>query len=106
METCDLRFYSVEKVEAEAERRRLEGDAGEPGQEDIGKLEDGDEEPANDDEASKDEDEEKEDKKTPEVTASPTGPSSLYKKKEFSDVAFFRLGYFDYLKLNTQNMLQ
>ena len=39
------------------------------------------------------------------VTASPAGPNSLYVKKEFSDVAFFRLGYFDYLKLNTQNML-
>ena len=47
-----------------------------------------------------------EEKKAQEVTASPTGPNSLYKKKEFSDVAFFRLGYFDYLKLNTQNMLQ
>ena len=39
------------------------------------------------------------------VTASPAGPNSLYVKKEFSDVAFFRLGYFDYLKLNTQKML-
>ena len=40
------------------------------------------------------------------MTASPAGPSKLYKKKEISDVAFFRLGYFNYLKLNTQNMLQ
>lgn len=40
------------------------------------------------------------------MTAAPTGPSSLYKRVEFSDVALFRLGYFDYLKLNTENMLQ
>ena len=39
------------------------------------------------------------------MTASPAGPNALYVKKEFSDIAFFRLGYFDYLKLNTQNML-
>ena len=38
------------------------------------------------------------------MTRSPTGPTAKYLKKEFSDVAFFRLGYFDYLKLNTQNM--
>ena len=40
------------------------------------------------------------------MTAAPTGPSSIYKRVEFSDVALFRLGYFDYLKLNTENMLQ
>lgn len=35
METCDFRFYSVEKKVTEAERRRLEedsGNAGEPGE--------------------------------------------------------------------------
>ena len=40
------------------------------------------------------------------VTASPKGPTVEYKKVQFSDVAFFRLGYFDFLKLNTQNMLR
>jgi hypothetical protein len=39
------------------------------------------------------------------VKRAPEGPDKNYKKKEFSDVAFFRLGYFDYAKLNTQNML-
>ena len=46
-----------------------------------------------------------ESKKSTTVTAAPAGPNNLFKKKEFSDVAFFRLGYFNFLKLNTQNML-
>jgi hypothetical protein len=71
METCDFRFYSVEKVEVESTGRILVD----------------------------------EESKTAEVTKSPAGPTIEYKKKQFSDVAFFRLGYFDYLKLNTQNML-
>ena len=40
------------------------------------------------------------------ITKSPSGPTDEYKKIEFSDVAFFRLGYFDFAKLNLQNMLQ
>lgn len=40
------------------------------------------------------------------ITASPAGPTKEYKKIEFSDIAFFRLGYFNFMKLNTQNMLQ
>ena len=48
METCDFRFYSVEKVEAEAKRRRLDGEAEKLGEEDIDKQED-DDEPSNDD---------------------------------------------------------
>jgi len=48
IETCDFRFYSVEKVEAEAERRRLDGEADKLGEEDIDKRED-DDEPSNDD---------------------------------------------------------
>jgi hypothetical protein len=40
------------------------------------------------------------------VTSAPSGPTADYKRVEFSDVALFRLGYFDYLKLNTENMLQ
>lgn len=39
------------------------------------------------------------------VTAAPGGPTAEYQKVEFSDVALFRLGYFDFAKLNTQNML-
>ena len=46
------------------------------------------------------------DNKQPEVTRAPAGPNAEYESIEFSDVAFFRLGYFDYAKLNTQNMLQ
>lgn len=67
-EACDLRFYSVEKVEAESE------DA-------------------------------KEEEQDSSVQGSPAGPTPQFKKVEFSDVAFFRLGYFDFAKLNTQNML-
>ena len=40
------------------------------------------------------------------MTKAPTGPNSMYTAVEFSDVAFFRLGYFDYAKLNTENMLR
>ena len=40
------------------------------------------------------------------MTSAPSGPTADYKRVEFSDVALFRLGYFDYLKLNTENMLQ
>ena len=47
-----------------------------------------------------------EDNKAPEITRAPAGPNDKYEAIEFSDVAFFRLGYFDYSKLNTQNMLQ
>jgi len=36
-----------------------------------------------------------------EITRAPTGPNSDYVAVEYSDVAFFRLGYFDYAKLNT-----
>jgi len=43
--------------------------------------------------------------KTKPVTASPKGPNKDYKKVEFSDVAFFRFGYFNYMKLNTENMI-
>ena len=69
-ETCDFRFYSVEKVEAPAAGRLLE------------------------------------DSKQEVVTQSPSGPNDNYKKIQFSDVAFFRLGYFDFAKLNLENMLQ
>jgi len=40
------------------------------------------------------------------MTAAPKGPSATYSTVEYSDVAFFRLGYFDYMKLNTENMLR
>ena len=74
-ESCDLRFYSVEKVkpevnkdgeEQESERRRLE-----------------------------DEEDDKK-KQQEEVKGAPKGPSKEYESIEFSDVAFFRLGYFGY----------
>jgi len=39
------------------------------------------------------------------VTAAPSGPTADFKKIEFSDIALFRLGYFDFMKLNTNNML-
>ena len=95
-ESCDLRFYSVEPVEdAEAEAasarlRNLDGHEGD----DMDAPED--EKPA----------EENKDKKQPEVTGAPKGPSKEYSAVEFSDVAFFRLGYFTYSKLNVENMLQ
>ena len=91
MESCDLRFYEVEKVPppAPAPTRLLEGTAP-PATEPAPA-------PATPEE----------DKKQEEVvTRAPTGPNVNYKKKEFSDVAFFRLGYFDYAKLNTQNMIE
>ena len=47
-----------------------------------------------------------EDKKADEVTSAPSGPTSDFKKIEFSDVALFRLGYFEYMKINTANMLR
>ena len=103
METCDFRFYSVEKVVTEAERRRLEdGDAGEPGENEgeAGQENEGQEE--NNEEVNEEGTVEKSPEKAKtEVSASPSGPNASYTKKEFSDVAFFRLGYFDYLKLNT-----
>ena len=77
MESCDVRFYSVDKkADEESDRRLLDEDDG------------------------------AEDKKKQEVTRAPAGPNDEYLAKEFSDVAFFRLGYFDYAKLNVQNMLQ
>ena len=88
-ESCDLRFYSVEPVEDEeaaaARLRNLDGHEGDEEQEAA---------------------EESKDKKQPEVTGAPKGPSKEYQAVEFSDVAFFRLGYFTYSKLNVENMLQ
>ena len=89
-------------------RRRLQdnGNSGGPGEEDIGEAEASGDDPEKADgppeggeTAGEKEEEEKEKKGI--VTASPKGPNAKYVKKEFSDVAFFRLGYFDYLKLNT-----
>ena len=83
METCNLRFYSVknvDKVSTESTGRRLEDE------------EEGEKEG-------------EEDTKTTKITAAPTGPTDQYERIQFSDVALFRLGYFDFLKLNTQNML-
>ena len=74
MESCDLRFYSVEKV-PEAED---DGDFGSQTEQDDSQI----------------------------VKAAPSGPSEDYRKIEFSDVAFFRLGYFEFMKLNTENMLR
>ncbi len=81
-ETCDLRFYSVEKVDFDSREtsftsseRRLE-------------------------------DEEEKQKGSEEVTGAPKGPTQGYESIEFSDVAFFRLGYFGYQKLNVQNMIK
>ena len=45
--------------------------------------------------------EDEEDKKEQEISRAPAGPNTDYTAVEFSDVAFFRLGYFDYAKLNT-----
>ena len=39
------------------------------------------------------------------ITRAPAGPNADYTAVEFSDIAFFRLGFFDYAKLNVQNML-
>ena len=61
---------------------------------------------ADDGEKEGDAEEEEEESQPQVVTASPAGPNKMYVKKEFSDVAFFRLGYFNYQKLNVQNMLQ
>lgn len=95
VETCDFRFYSVEKVvEEEEEGRRLSLTEGQDQQ--------------NHDQSKKATtgfSSEAADKKKTVITAAPTGPSKEFKKVEFSDVAFFRLGYFDFLKLNTQNMI-
>lgn len=94
LESCDFRFYSVEMKETEAE----ETTAADTIEDESRRLQDGDE-------ADEPEAPEEEKKEAAIVTASPAGPSELYVKKEFSDVAFFRLGFFGYLKLNTQNML-
>ena len=40
------------------------------------------------------------------VTKAPTGPDEEYATKEYSDVAFFRLGYFNFAKLNTESMIE
>ena len=89
------------------------GDAGTPGENQTGinEAEKSGDQPDKVDDGAPDvgetegEKEEEEKEKKGIVTASPKGPNAKYVKKEFSDVAFFRLGYFDYLKLNTQNML-
>lgn len=91
VETCDFRFYSVEKVveaEDDEEGRRLSLTEGQDQQ--------------NHDQSQK---ATSFSSKPTVITASPTGPSKEFKKVEFSDVVFFRLGYFDFLKLNTQNMI-
>ena len=79
VETCDLRFYSVDEVIV---------------------PEEGAEEAQ--------EEQKEEDKKTTEeeVTSAPAGPNEEYVKVEFSDVALFRLGYFNYAKLNTESMVK
>lgn len=79
-ESCDLRLYSVEPVEKKTEEESA-----------LRQL---------------DEEEDKKDKKEAEITGAPKGPSNKYQSIEFSDVAFFRLGYFGYQKLNVENMLQ
>lgn len=91
MESCDLRFYEVEKVKSKS-LRRLDNHGG-----------GGEEDPEPEDPNADGEEEEEE---SSSVTAAPSGPSKEYKKKEFSDIALFRLGFFDYMKLNTQNMLK
>ena len=76
VESCDVRFYSVEKVpEPEDGTESFGTDTNPQDQSQI-------------------------------VTAAPSGPNDNYRKIEFSDVAFFRLGYFDFMKLNTANMLR
>ena len=72
-ESCDLRFYSVEKVKPEAK----DGEE----QESERRLED---------------EESDKKKQQEEVKGAPKGPSKEYESIEFSDVAFFRLGYFGY----------
>lgn len=97
MESCDFRFYSVEKVVADTTKssRRLAEDspkaADKPAAEGAA--------------ADNGADESKTEKKEEEITRAPSGPNAFYKSVEFSDVAFFRLGFFDYAKLNTENML-
>lgn len=39
------------------------------------------------------------------ITKAPTGPDAEYATVEYSDVAFFRLGYFNFAKLNTESMI-
>ena len=39
------------------------------------------------------------------ITKAPTGPDAEYATVEYSDVAFFRLGYFNFAKLNTDSMI-
>ena len=72
MESCDLRFYTVEESKAQEESLRQLSEEG----------------------SAKE-----------EITRAPTGPNSDYTEKEFSGVTFFRFGFFDYAKLNVQNML-
>ena len=104
MESCDFRFYSVEKVVAETKAsRRLADEAAKP--EDKKSPADADKTAADADPADNGADESNTEKKEEEVTRAPTGPNAEYKAVEFSDVAFFRLGFFDYAKLNTENML-
>lgn len=84
METCDFRFYSVKKRENVVPAEEAQGR--------LRSLQDEENEcPSSGDGNT--------------ITAAPTGPNSEYERIQFSDVALFRLGYFDYLKLNTQNML-
>lgn len=105
-ETCDFRFYSVKKVEpkAVADAEEVEEAAGLRRLQDEGE-EDGGEEEGGEEEENQCPAPSFSSKEQPEITAAPKGPTDEYEKIEFSDVALFRLGYFEYLKLNTQNML-
>ena len=89
METCNFRLYTVEKVAVPVEDAKPEA----PNT--TRRLQD---------EQLNDADMTFSSNRKP-VTAAPKGPNKDYKKVEFSDTAFFRFGYFNYMKLNTQNML-
>lgn len=99
-ETCDLRLYSVAKKaqeEAPESGRLLQADDNEPPQQ-------GDpptaEEPAP---ASEDAGEQAEaaTEEQAEFETPPVGPSGDYEKVAYSDVALFRLGYYNMIKMNT-----
>ena len=78
VETCDLRFYSVEEVPVPEEAEEVQEEEKEEGKETTEE----------------------------EVTSAPAGPNDEYVKVEFSDVALFRLGYFNFAKLNTESMVK
>lgn len=120
-ESCDFRFYSVKPAVSDntQERRRLKTTEVAPPTTTVatGTSSNSTSVAATTDDQSKTaiasdaetnasgEGTDEEEKKDHTVTRAPAGPNSLYTSVEFSDVAFFRFGYFDYAKLNTASML-